>query len=115
MKNAAGIFSRNVLELMKFVVVTIPGMAKVFNFLKISLFKQKETEFFIDVLERTLRERKQNPSLRKNDLIDMMAEAIKGEITQVSPKSKTSPKFAFIRKCTDVPLRSLLQLIIICT
>lgn len=84
MKNAAGIFSRNVLELIKFVVVTVPGMAKVFNFFKVSLFKPKETEFFIDVIERTLRDRKQNPSLRKNDLIDMMAEAIKGEITHVA-------------------------------
>jgi len=61
-------------------------MGKLFSLLKISIIKKEETNFFIDVIERTLRERKHNPSLRKNDLIDMMVEAIKGDTDQVRSK-----------------------------
>jgi len=85
-KNAAAIFSRGVLEFLKIMIVAIPGMAKLFTILKISIFKKEETDFFIDVIERTLRERKLNPNLRKNDLIEMMAEAFKGEIDRVGFK-----------------------------
>ena len=42
-------------------------------------FKVKETEFFYDVLLETLRQRKQS-KVRRNDLIDMMMDAIKGEL-----------------------------------
>jgi cytochrome P450 len=46
----------------------------------LSLFKPTETQFFIDVITTTLRDRQAKGGSSRNDLIDMMLKAMKDEI-----------------------------------
>ena len=45
-----------------------------------SFFKVRETQFFIDVIKTTLRDRQAKGGSTRNDLIDMMLKAMKDEI-----------------------------------
>jgi cytochrome P450 len=49
----------------------------------LSIFKVKETQFFIDVITTTLRDRQANGESTRNDLIDMMLKAMKEETGEV--------------------------------
>ena len=48
-----------------------------------SFFKVKETQFFIDVITTTLRDRQAKGESTRNDLIDMMLKAMKDETGEV--------------------------------
>jgi len=77
-EHAANIFTngglRDTLGLLKL----IPGMAKIMQFFKINTQKPVETKFFRDVLLETLKMRKET-KVRRNDLIDLMMDAMKNE------------------------------------
>ena len=60
-----------------------PGMKHVFRASGFSLFKPEETQFFIDVITTTLRDRQANGGSTRNDLIDMMLKAMKGDISDL--------------------------------
>ena len=48
-----------------------------------SFFKPTETQFFIDVITKTLRDRQSKGGSTRNDLIDLMLKAMKDEIKEV--------------------------------
>jgi len=60
----------------------LTGLSQIFKFSGASIFKPKETQFFIDVITTTLRDRISKGDSSRNDLIDMMVKAMKDEITE---------------------------------
>ena len=78
-KNAARIFTITIVDQLKmFSGLLIPGMAELFRLLGMNSMKPKQTLFFVDVVKQTIRERKAS-KVRKNDLIDLMLDAMEGE------------------------------------
>ena len=78
-KNAARIFTITTMDQLKmFSGLLIPGMAELFRLLGMNSMKPKQTLFFVDVVKQTIRERKAS-EVRKNDLIDLMLDAMDGE------------------------------------
>ena len=58
----------------------IPGLKQLFKLLGFSIFKPKETKFFMDIVQATLRDRlNSNDGSPRNDLIDLMIKAMKDE------------------------------------
>lgn len=75
-ENAANIFKISLVDGLRFVVLhLIPGMNKVFDMLNINVMKPKETSFFVDVIRKTIEHRRESKT-RRNDLIDMMLDAM---------------------------------------
>jgi prolyl oligopeptidase PreP (S9A serine peptidase family) len=56
-------------------------MRHIFRASGLSMFKPTETQFFIDVITTTLKDRQTKGATTRNDLIDMMLKAVKGDIT----------------------------------
>ena len=56
------------------------GVRHIFRAGGFSIFKPRETQFFIDVITTTLRNRMAQEGSKRNDLIDMMIKAMKEEI-----------------------------------
>ena len=66
--------------LLKLSTSYIPGLNKLFKLFGCSIFKPKETEFFIDVVTATLRNRLNSEGgSTRNDLIDLMIKAMKND------------------------------------
>ena len=77
-KNAARIFTITIVDQLKmFSGLLIPGMAELFRLFGMNSMKPKQTLFFVDVVKQTIRERKTS-KVRKNDLIDLMLDAMEG-------------------------------------
>jgi len=77
-KYAAETFKQSKLDIVVFLVKLIPGVPKLFSWLKLNTFKAKETKFFRDVILQTIRTRRETKE-RKNDLVDLMLDCIKDE------------------------------------
>jgi cytochrome P450 len=80
-RKVKALFNKNGIEAFKIGLTLLPGVRELMLGLRIPLFKPDETRFFVDVIAQTLRDRKarnkeQNGSGRKNDLIDLMIDAI---------------------------------------
>ena len=60
-----------------FGAMIIPGMAKLIRLVGMNTFKPKQTMFFVNVVKKTIQERKASKE-RKNDLIDLMLDAMEG-------------------------------------
>ena len=58
------------------------------NFLNIPFSKVEETEFFYNVITETLNQRRQSSS-RRNDLVDMMIDAINGKLAKDENEEKS--------------------------
>ena len=63
----------------KFAIGTLPGGVSLLKLLNIPAMKQTETEFFDKVVKTTLEHRKKGQVVRRNDMIDLMIDAMKGE------------------------------------
>ena len=74
-------FKDNMLMLSRF----LPGVQKLHKMMNVNIFKPKETEFFTDILRRTLQERRRTGQ-RENDLIDLMIDCIKEENAESDEK-----------------------------
>ena len=79
-KNAANTFKTSALEQVLLFSKLLPGVASLMKILNISVFKPKEIKFFKTIILNTLRQRKESKE-RKNDLIDMMLDAMKSDVT----------------------------------
>jgi len=78
-KNAAKIFTFSLLDGLKIIgVAMIPGLDKVYEFFNINVMKPKETGFFVDVIRKTIKRRRESDE-RRNDLIDLMLDAMSEE------------------------------------
>ena len=71
-----------VTDAMKFLVLILPGGKYVMRAFGWSVQPKKETEFFYEIVLRTMKQRKES-GVRRNDLIDMMMDAIRGDITGI--------------------------------
>ena len=78
-----------VTDAMKFLVLILPGGKYVMRAFGWSVQPKKETEFFYDIVLRTMKQRKES-GVRRNDLIDMMMDAIRGDITGTEVKIESS-------------------------
>ena len=78
-KYASNIFQRTAKDLAKIFVAMLPFGYKLFGFLNISVSKGTETEFFYNAVMSSLKHRQESKT-RRNDLIDLMMDAISGDI-----------------------------------
>ena len=76
---ASKIFESRPIDGLKILITIIPGGYKFLKAFNISLNKKSETEFFYQVIIASLNNRRQTKS-RRNDMIDMMLDAIKGDV-----------------------------------
>lgn len=75
---AKNIFEQTVEEGIKLLISVIPGGFSLLKLMKIPVFKKTSTEFFQQVITTTLKHRREQ-KIRRNDLVDMMLDAIKGD------------------------------------
>ena len=78
-KNASSVFRRSASEGLKFFLALMPGGKLIMKYLNMSVFKIKETLYFYDVVKSTVTHRNKTGQ-RRNDLIDMMIEAMKNNL-----------------------------------
>ena len=76
---AANIFKRSKADALKILLALIPGGSRFLRFFNVSITKETETEFFYEVIMSSLKQRRESKH-RRNDLIDLMMDAIKGDI-----------------------------------
>ena len=79
-KHANNFFKFKAPEALKFFVGILPFGPAIMSYLDIPFSKVEETEFFYNVVKDTLNQRKTSKS-KRNDLVDMMLDAINGKIT----------------------------------
>ena len=77
-------YAKNILtldfkQMLKMVIAFLPFGNTFMNTIGMSVFAETETDFFYDIVMNTLKYRKQSGK-RRNDLIDLMLDAIKGEL-----------------------------------
>ena len=78
------LYAKNILtldfkQMMKMVIAFFPMGNSLMNIMGISVFAEKETDFFYDIVISTLKHRRQSGK-RRNDMIDLMLDAVKGEL-----------------------------------
>jgi hypothetical protein len=70
MENASSLFERAPMDGLKFLIVSFPFGGKLLGFFGIPVLKPKETKFFYDVVQETLRMRREAKNGQKrNDLV----------------------------------------------
>ena len=77
-------YAKNILtldfkQMLKMVIAFFPFGNTFMNTIGMSVFAETETDFFYEIVMNTLKYRKQSGK-RRNDLIDLMLDAIKGKI-----------------------------------
>ena len=90
-KNATALFSNGTWEMIKFLLVLLPGGRALFSLFGISLMKAKEIFFFRDVIRQTLNDRLSS-NVKKNDLIDLMISAMKNDANS-APSDEPEDQF----------------------
>ena len=78
-KYAKRIFEIDFITGMKYLLGMMPGGAQLMGKLNISVNLQTETEYFYHVITASLKHRRETKT-RRNDLVDMMLDAIKGDL-----------------------------------
>ena len=84
-KNAKSCFRKTIGDIFRLGIMMIPFGMYLRKWFQIEIFKPKETHFFISVIKATLEQRNQSKE-RRNDLIDMMIDAMKN--VQVEEEQK---------------------------
>lgn len=74
--HAREIFRRNLTDFVKFIAAMLPGVRQVMGMAGISAFKSEQTLFFYDVVRKAVEHRLKTKE-RRNDLIDLMIDAMK--------------------------------------
>lgn len=77
-KHAMNVFARNHWDNFMLMCSIIPGLNAFAKLLKVPFFKPVETQFFYDVIMQTIQNRVKTKE-RKNDLVDLMIDAIRFE------------------------------------
>jgi cytochrome P450 family 6 len=80
-KYASNIFKQTPKQALLFFGAMIPGGRALFDALGVSVMKPTETEFFYNAVMASLKSRRESKH-RRNDLVDLMVDAIKGEVTE---------------------------------
>jgi len=96
--NSNSNFVKNAMEVFKFSIAKIiglqvvPGLYTVMQFFDISVIPYKETQFFVDIIKKTLKTRMDSKT-RRNDLIDMMIDAIKSDGIEVDENANEENQY----------------------
>ena len=77
--NAKSMFDQTIYDMLKFALAMIPGGKLLLRSLDLSISPSRNVKFFYEVVTATLKYREET-SERRNDLIDMMLDAIKGDL-----------------------------------
>lgn len=77
-RNAARIFQNTKLDLLLLAIRFFPGVRQLLSWLRLDTNKPRETRFFRDIVRQAIRQRRESGQ-RRNDLIDLMIDAIKEE------------------------------------
>jgi len=80
-KYASELFKQTPIQMMKFMMINIPFGPTILKTFNMNVFPEKPTKFFYDVVLQTINSRKEAKS-RRNDLVDMMIDAVKGDLDQ---------------------------------
>lgn len=86
-KNAKAVFTRTAKDQFKLFCSLIPGLNFICKALKMSFFKPDEAMFFYATISSTIQHRRETKT-RKNDLIDMMIDAIEANKKSVGKCEK---------------------------
>ena len=78
-KYAKNIFTQDIWDGLKIMIVFLPFGFKILSALNLSITKSTEMEFFYEAIMTTLKQRKESKT-RRNDLVDLMLDAIKGDL-----------------------------------
>jgi len=98
-KYAAATFKTSALENITIALKFIPGVPQFCEFFKINSFKPKETRFFRDIIQQTIRTRRETQE-RKNDLVDLMLDCMKDD-TQADAAEEPADQYEKDMKLTD--------------
>jgi len=82
-KNAAIIFGQSMWDFLVISLKFVPGVGHLMNYFEMNTFKPKESRFFVNIIRKTIEERKAS-KVRKNDLVDLMLDCIKQEDEEAS-------------------------------
>ena len=77
-RNAARIFQNTTLDFLFILIRFFPGLHYVLSWLRIDTNRPRQTRFFRDIVRQAIRQRRESGQ-RRNDLIDLMIDAIKEE------------------------------------
>ena len=77
--------------MMKFMMINIPFGPTILKTFNMNVFPEKPIKFFYDVVLQTINSRKEAKS-RRNDLVDMMIDAVKGDLDQVWSLTRVVPR-----------------------
>lgn len=77
-KYAAAIFNSDVMDNLNFLFSLLPGVNWLKKTLDINVFKPQAIKYFKDVIMKNLEARRKS-TVRRNDLLDLMLDAMKGE------------------------------------
>ena len=82
--HAKRIFHQSNFDQLIWMLRMIPGVPDLFQLFNISTTAPKSTKFFIDIINQSIKMRRQE-NVRKNDLIDLMLDSIKtqGNLNEV--------------------------------
>ena len=84
------ILARDIRDTAMFASSMIPGVSHLLAHFNVPFFKPKETLFMWDIVTKTMEMKRNNPGPKRNDLIDMMLEAMQSEDNNNNDeKSKT--------------------------
>ena len=75
-RNAARLFQNTMLDFLLILIRFIPGIRNILSWLRINTNKPRQTRFFRDIVRQAIRHRRESGQ-RRNDLIDLMIDAIK--------------------------------------
>ena len=99
---AKNLFQQDFGQVMKLMMcMFVPFGRKILNTLgKSTFFKDMETEFFYEVLLESLKQRRQS-KIRRNDLVDLMLDAIKGDLDQEEENEDNDDQFDIDAQLTN--------------
>ena len=92
-KNAINIFRQDFRQGLMAMLAALPLGRRFMDAFGLSVLKVTETEFFYDAIVASLKYRRESKT-KRNDLIDMMLAAIKGEITEEAESEEQFEKDA---------------------
>ncbi len=100
-RTAHSFFDFGTLDIARTIAYMIPGIKHLMDLLRLPVFKPKQARFFYDVLQKTIRHRMETKETR-NDLIDLMIDAMKKDDTDDKKSKKEFDEILLIATATIV-------------
>ena len=91
-KFADRMFELTFTDVMKFILVMLPGGIYILRALNLSVTENTSTEFFYEAVMSTLNHGRET-KIRRNDLIDLMLDAIKGDLDEDENENEEQEQF----------------------